>query len=78
MKCLYPVSPFFHRHHDTYATILIAPSEEDSDNISFHLTVDNLRREEWFTRHGEDLGRNRQTDWFKVRIGFRCRLSAWR
>ena len=77
MERLYPVSPFFHRHHDTYATILIAPSVQDSEVASYRLTMDNFRRANWIIGHGNDLGRDREVDWFEVRMGFR-RLSAWR
>lgn len=70
------VSPFFHYHHNTYATILIAPSAEDSKWIRLLLNDDNFQRLEYLKKHGYDSGRSQKTDWFKVRISFHCCLSA--
>lgn len=60
---MFTVSLHFHRHHDGYATVLIAPSVEDSKRISRGIWADNLRREEIVRAGGADPGRNNKTDW---------------
>lgn len=56
-----------HRHHDTYAIVLIAPSVEDSMEISHKIWQDNWQRERIIDAGGPDPGRNDETDWSEVR-----------
>jgi len=65
---MFTVSLHLHRHHNTYATILIAPSEKDSMCISNKIWQDNNQREDIIEAGGSDPGRNGDTNWFEVSI----------
>ena len=65
----------FHRHHDTYATILIAPSSYDSNIICDKLDQDNALRRGIIKEGRPDPGRDENINWFEVRIRF-CYLSV--
>lgn len=69
---MFTVSPHFHRHHDTYATFLIAPSVEDSIRIALKIREDNVRRGVIVGAGGPDPGRDSKIDWSQVRIGLCC------
>jgi len=69
------VSSDFHRYHNTYATVVIAPSTEDSAAISSKLEQDNLRRQRLVNQGQGDPGRDKGVDWFEVRAGFWHHLS---
>jgi len=60
MEHLHTVSLGFLRYHSTYATVLIAPSPEDSFNISHKLRQDNARRAD--IRGETDPGRDGNAD----------------
>ena len=68
------VSLHFHKHHETYATVLIAPSAWDSGCIRDSLERDNSRRLDIIKTGGTDPGRDSNANWFEVRITFirRC------
>ena len=66
----YTVSIPFHRHHDTYATILIAPSYEDSGHIYLSLEADNRHRRDLIEMGRGDPGRGDDIDWTAVRARF--------
>jgi hypothetical protein len=76
MEHLRTVSPLFHRHHDTYATVLIAPYIQDSVEICARLTEDNHRRAKIVGKGEADPGRDGTVDWFEVRVRFCCYLST--
>jgi len=63
---LSPVTAFCDRHHDMYATILIAPSAQDSERIRLLLESDNSKRIESIKEKGYDPGRSQEIDWFQV------------
>ena len=65
-----------HAHHDTYATILIAPSVRDSEKISAEINKDNVGRAINLIKHRVDPGRATGVDWSEVRISFCSRLSV--
>ena len=69
------VSPHFHRHHDTYAKILIAPTEADSLIMFARLSLDNQRRQDEINKGKRDPGRG-DADWFEVKIGLFCHLNT--
>lgn len=62
-------------HYETYATILIAPSVQDSARIHDNLEQDNSRRADIIKRGGTDPGRDENADWFEVRTRFYYYLS---
>ena len=64
-----PVSLHFHRHHDVYASILIAPVEDDSMLMRNRFERDNRRRQRVIQRGAQDPGRG-EVNWFKVKISF--------
>lgn len=68
------VSLPFHQHHETYATVLIAPSAWDSGCIRDNLDRDNSRRVDIIKTGGTDPGRDCNADWFEVRIRFIRRI----
>jgi hypothetical protein len=69
------VSLHLHKHHETYATVLIAPSAWDSGRIRDNLERDNSRRADIIKTGGTDPGRDCSADWFEVKIRFiRCYL----
>ncbi|KAF9643409.1 hypothetical protein BDM02DRAFT_3132452 [Thelephora ganbajun] len=63
------LSLLFHHHHDTYATILIAPSAQDSRNIELSLIRDNIKHFDCLTKGEGDPGRSQEIDWFENAVG---------
>ena len=76
MECPYLVSGYIHAHHSSIATILIAPSVQDSKSIKHQLISDNLNRVEHTLKYGTDPGRSKETDWFRVGVAFPRCVSA--
>lgn len=70
------MSPHFHEHHDTYATILIVPEQNESNRMLVCLIKDNMRRKSAIIQGEQDPGRN-VPDLFMVKISFFCYTNTY-